>query len=88
MRAIPSYTCQSGKGQKLNWAHAGKDVEQQEHFSIAGESANLHNNFGNQFGSFVENQEEWYLKTQLYHSRAYTQKMLQHLTKTLAQLCS
>jgi hypothetical protein len=28
------------------------------------------------------------LKTHLYHSWAYDQKMLQHLKKALAQLCS
>ena len=29
-----------------------------------------------------------YLRTQLYHSWAYTQKILQHITKTHATLCS
>jgi hypothetical protein len=31
-------------------------------------SANLYNRFGNKFVSFSENWEEFYLKTQLYHS--------------------
>jgi hypothetical protein len=38
-------------------AHVGEDVEQREHFSIAGQSANLYNDFGNQFGGFSENRE-------------------------------
>jgi hypothetical protein len=52
-----------------------KDVEQGEQFSIAGGSENLYNHTGNQFGSFSENLE-------------YTQKMLHHTTRMLAQLCS
>ena len=35
-------------------AHAGEDVEQEEH-SIAGESVNLYSHSGNQFGSNSEN---------------------------------
>jgi hypothetical protein len=35
--------------------HAGEAMEQGEHSSTAGESANLYNHFGNQFGSFSEN---------------------------------
>jgi hypothetical protein len=31
---------------------ADEDMEQGKHFSIAGGSANLHNHFRNQFGSF------------------------------------
>ena len=38
-------------------AHAGEDVDQEKHSSIAGGSTNLYNNFGNQFGSFSENWE-------------------------------
>jgi hypothetical protein len=38
-------------------AHAGADMEQGEHSSIAGRSANLYNHSGNQFGSFSENWE-------------------------------
>jgi hypothetical protein len=52
------------------------------------ESANLYNHFGNQFGGFSENWEQCYLKTQLYHSWIYTQKMLHHPPKILAHLCS
>jgi hypothetical protein len=36
--------------------HAGEDVEQRGHSSIAGEYANL-NNCANKFGSFSENWE-------------------------------
>ena len=38
-------------------AHAGEDVEQGEHFSIAGGSAKLYKHFGSQFGGFSENWE-------------------------------
>jgi hypothetical protein len=34
-------------------AHVGEDVEQEEHSSIAGGSANLYNHCGNQFGGFL-----------------------------------
>jgi hypothetical protein len=44
----------------------GKDGEQWEYSSIVGRSANLWNNSGNQYGSFSENQELIYLKTQPY----------------------
>jgi hypothetical protein len=54
-------------------------VEQGEHTSIAGGSANFYNHVGNQFGHCSENSEEFYLQTQLYHSWAYTQKMLHHI---------
>ena len=33
-------------------AHAGKDVEQGEHSSVANGSANLHSHFGNQYSGF------------------------------------
>ena len=36
-------------------AHAGEDEEQGKHTSIAGESANLYNYCGNQFGGFLGN---------------------------------
>ena len=38
-------------------AHAGEDGQQGDHFSIAGETANLYNHSGNQFGGFSENWE-------------------------------
>jgi hypothetical protein len=36
-------------------ADAGKDVEKEEHSSIAGRIASLYNHSGNQFGGFSEN---------------------------------
>ena len=65
-----------------------KDVEQGEHCSLADRSANLYNHFRNQFGVFSENCKQLYLKTQLYHSWGYTQKLLNHATRTLVQQCS
>ena len=46
---IPSYTCQNGYDQKhkVQLTLAGKDVEQGEHSSIAGWSANLYSFYGN-----------------------------------------
>ena len=44
-------------------AHATKDVEQEEHSSIAGGSAKLHSYFENQYGSFSENLKSIYLTT-------------------------
>jgi hypothetical protein len=48
-------------------AHAGEDVEQEEHPSISGGYANLYSYFGNQYVGFSENWESIYPKTQLYH---------------------
>jgi hypothetical protein len=64
-------------------AHDQKNVELGEHSSIVG-SANLYNNSGNQFDGFSENSEHFYLKIQIYHFWASTQKMLFHPTRTLA----
>ena len=52
------------KKKKSRKAHACEDVEQGENSSIAGESINLYNHYGNQFGCFSENWEQFYLKTQ------------------------
>jgi hypothetical protein len=41
-----------------------------------------------QFGSFSRTWKKFYLKILLYHCWAHTQNMLQHPTKTLAQLRS
>jgi hypothetical protein len=57
-------------------ADAGEDVEKEEHPSIAGEFASWYNHSGNLSGSSSENCTQYYLRTQLYHSWAYTQKML------------
>jgi hypothetical protein len=68
---------------------AGKDVEKEEHSFIAVGITSWYKPSGNQFGGSSEN---WthiiYLRTQQYHSWAYTQKMLQHVIRTHAQLCS
>ena len=68
-------------------AYTGKAIEQGEHFFADG-SANLYSHFYNQYDSFSENWELTYLKPQLCHSWAYTQRMLHHTARTLAQLCS
>ena len=54
-------------------AHAGKDVEQGEHSSIADGHADLYSHFGSQYGSVSENLKLISLKTQLSHSWASTQ---------------
>ena len=48
-------------------AHAGEDVEQGEHSSIASGSPHLYNQFGNQYSGSSENWELIYLKTPLHH---------------------
>jgi hypothetical protein len=69
-------------------AGAGKHVEKEEHFSIAGWIASWYNHPGSQFGGSSDNWTYYYLKTQLYHSWVYTQKMLQHVIRTHAPVCS
>jgi hypothetical protein len=54
-------------------AHAGEDVEKGEHSSIASEIANWYSR--NQSVVFSENWKLFYLKTQLYHSWTYNQRM-------------
>ena len=46
---VPSYTCQNV--QKQVTANVGLDVEQGEHFWIAGRSIYLHRDFGSQYGN-------------------------------------
>ena len=58
-------------------------MEQEE--DIAAGSANLYKHSENQQGGFLESWKPQDLA--MPHSWAYTQKMLQHLTTTLAQLC-
>jgi hypothetical protein len=48
--------------------HAGKDVDQWSHFSIASGSTTLYTHSGNKSGGFLENWNYFYLKNQLYHS--------------------
>jgi hypothetical protein len=69
-------------------ADAGEDVKKEEHSSIASGIASWYNRSGNQSGSSPENYTQYYLRTQLYHSWAYTQKMLQYVIRTNALLCS
>jgi hypothetical protein len=69
-------------------ADVGKDVEKEEHSSIAGGIASWYNHCGNQFGSSSENWALYYLRTQKCHSWAYTQKILQLVIRTHAPLCS
>jgi hypothetical protein len=52
-------------------AHPGKDVEKEQHFSIARGITNWYNHFGNQSGGSSENWKYIYLKPQLYHSWTY-----------------
>lgn len=68
--------------------HAGQDVEKGEHLSIVSGIVNLYNHSGKQSGSSSENWKSFYLKTQLYHSCAHTQKMLYHTTRKSAPLGS
>ena len=68
--------------------YAGEDVELGKHSSIDGGNTNLYNRFGNQYGGLSENWESTYLKTQKYHSWAYTQRMLNLNIRTFVQLYS
>jgi hypothetical protein len=67
---------------------AGEDVEKYEHSSIVVGITSWYNHSGNQSGVSSENCTYYYLRTQLYHSWAYTQMILQCVTRTQAQLCS
>jgi hypothetical protein len=64
-----------------------KDLEKEEHFSIFVGIVIWYNHSGNQFGGPSENWIQYYLRTQLYHSWAYSEKMLQHITMTHAPIC-
>jgi len=67
---------------------AGEDVEKEEHSSIVGGIASWYNHSGNQPGGSSENWTLHYLRTQLHHSWAHSQKMPQHTTKTRAPFYS
>jgi hypothetical protein len=69
-------------------ADADKDVEKEQHSSTAGGLASWYNHSGNQSGDSSENWDYFYVKTQLYHSWAYTEKMFHYTTGTHVQLCS
>jgi hypothetical protein len=67
-------------------ANAGKDVEIEEHFSIAGGIASWYNHSGNKTSGSSESWTWYYLRTQQNHFWSYTQKMLQHITRIHASL--
>jgi hypothetical protein len=69
-------------------ADAGEDVEKEKHSSTAGGIASLYNHSGNQFGDSSENWRWYYRKIWQYLFWAYIQKILQHVTRTHAPLCS
>ena len=69
-------------------ADVGRDVEKEEHASIVFEIASWYNYSGPQFGGSLENWVKYYLSTQVYHSWAYIQEILQHTTSTHVPLCS
>jgi len=66
-------------------ADADKDVAKEEHSSTGRGITNRYKHTGNQSGSSSENWTFHYLRNQLFLSWVYTQKMLQHTTKTHAQ---
>jgi hypothetical protein len=67
--------------------HDGVDVEKEEHSSIAGESENWYNHFGNQSEGSSENWKQIFLKTQLYHFLGIYPKISYHATGARAPLC-
>jgi hypothetical protein len=67
------------------YTREGKDGDQGEYSLTADVSENLYSQYGNQYGGTSENWEEIYLKTQVYHSWSYTQRMFHPATRTLAQ---
>jgi len=67
-------------------ADAGEDVEEEEHSSIVGGIVSWYNYPRNQSEGSSENWILHYLRIQLYHSWAFTQKMFQHTTKTQVPL--
>jgi hypothetical protein len=66
-------------------ADTDEDVEKEEHSSIV---VGLQASTTTLENSLVVSQKcgQYYLRTQLYHSWAYNQKMLQHITRAYAQL--
>ena len=65
------------RSQRQVTAHAGEDTEKEEHSSITAGVANWYNHSGKFSGSFSENWNYFYQKTQQYHSLVYTQKIPQ-----------
>jgi hypothetical protein len=62
-------------------ADVREDVKKEEYSSIVSGIANRYDDCGNQSDSSSENWTLYYLRTQIYSSLAYTQKMLQHITR-------
>jgi hypothetical protein len=69
-------------------ADAGKDAEKEEHSSVAGRIASWYSHSGNQLGCSSETLTLYYWMIQHYHFWVYTQKMLQHVIRIPAPLCS
>jgi hypothetical protein len=67
---------------------AGKNVWKEKHSSIAGIIASWYNHSGNHLAVPQKIGNSSNLMTQLYHFWAYTQKILQNITRTYAPLCS
>ena len=55
--------------------HALKNVEQGKYSSTAGWSVNIYNHYEHQYYCFSKSWESTYLKIQLYHFWAYTQRI-------------
>ena len=64
-----------------------KGYRVRNHASIAGWSANLTSQLGNQYCN-LRKDRSINLKTQVYHSSEHIQRMLNHTTRTLLQQCS
>jgi len=60
---------------------ADEAVKIEEHSSIVGGFESLYNHSGNLSGGSSVNWTQYYLRTQLYHSWAYIQMILQYTTK-------
>jgi hypothetical protein len=68
-------------------ADASEDVEKEEHPFIAYGIASWYKHSGNKSGISSDYLTSYYLRTQLYHSQTYIQKMLQHLIGTHVLVC-
>jgi hypothetical protein len=68
-------------------AHVGKAVEQGNHSSFADSGVNLYRPYGSQYNSASEDWKLIYLKTQIYHSYAYSQRVPDPITSIFVQFC-
>jgi hypothetical protein len=66
----PSQQSQKLRSKTQVIAATDKDVEKEEHSSIAGVIPSWYNHYGNQSSGSSENWKQYYLRTQLYHSWA------------------